>query len=138
MTRSKQIGTAGERAVADYATLNGFPTADRRVMYGKNDRGDILLSDQAIIEVKAGKAAQYASLKQIDDWLAESERERINADVPYVLLVIQHRGIGTGRVHLWDCWFSEKMSQAIIPGFCFKLMTDYETGLQLLKGKLNE
>lgn len=102
--RPKQIGTAGESAVVKVARANGFPLAERRALAGTADKGDILLDVGLIAEVKAGKAAKTASLGQIGKWIAETERERVNAQADAAILVVQRQGIGTANAHLWECW----------------------------------
>lgn len=102
----------------------------RRVtLAGNYDQGDIHLSTDtmvakdgsyavskrlSVIEVKSGKAAQEASHGQIDKWLAELVTEvgnARNAGLPVEdakhFLVVQRRGIGTGRPHLWDAYAVE-------------------------------
>ena len=103
MNRSKNIGTAAESAVVRVARASGFPQAERRALAGSADVGDVLLTAGLVAEVKAGEAAKTASLGQIDQWLAETERERRNAGADVALLVVQRRGIGTARAELWDC-----------------------------------
>jgi hypothetical protein len=102
--RSKAIGTRGETAVTRYAREHGFPLADRRPLKGINDEGDVLLTVGLIAEVKAGKSAQNASLGQVRAWLAETERERVNARADHAILVVQRRGHGPERVGEWECW----------------------------------
>jgi hypothetical protein len=109
MSRSKDIGTRGETAVIRYARDHGFPAADRRPLKGSLDEGDILLCHQAILEVKSGKTAQNASYNQKLAWLAETERERVNAATLLGALVVQRRGFGVGRVESWEFWWTERM-----------------------------
>lgn len=104
--RPKAIGTAGESAVVKVARANGFPLAERRALAGTADKGDILLAPGLIVEVKAGKAAKTASLGQVGKWLAETERERVNAQAAAAILVVQRQGVGTANAHLWECWLS--------------------------------
>lgn len=101
---SKAKGTAAESAVVRYARANGFPLADRLTLSGRYDRGDVLLCPGAILEVKAGKAAQTASYGQILAWLDEAERERVNAAADYAALVVQRQGYGLSRVEGWEFW----------------------------------
>ena len=102
--RPKAIGTRGETAVTRYAREHGFPLADRRPLKGTLDEGDVLLTVGLIAEVKSGKSAQNASLGQIRKWLAETERERVNAGAEHAILVVQRRGHGAERVGEWECW----------------------------------
>lgn len=107
VNRPKQKGTAAETSVLRYAQQNGFPFAERLTLSGAYDRGDIMLvpGPEVIIEVKAGKQAQYASKNQIDAWLDETETERVNARATIAMLVTQPRGIGNSRVRWWNAWF---------------------------------
>lgn len=95
---SKRIGTPFESALVKYAKENGFPWADRIPLSGALDRGDVSLCPGLIVECKAGNAAEHASDEQIRKWLAETERERVNANAAIGLLVTKRKGIGTARM----------------------------------------
>lgn len=103
--RPKAIGTAAEGAVVRAARAHGFPHAERVVLHGTLDQGDIRLTpgltDGVVIEVKGGQAAKTASDGQIDLWLAETERERINARAHHAILVTARAGIGAPNAHRW-------------------------------------
>lgn len=105
VNKPKQKGTAAETACKRYAQANGFPLADRLTLSGQYDRGDIQLTVGVIAEVKAGKQAQTASRAQIDAWLEETERERINANATVAILITQPRGVGINRPELWSTYF---------------------------------
>jgi len=101
--RPKAIGTQAESALVRYARANGFPNAERLVLHGAADQGDVRLCgrfddwgqyDTIIVEVKAGHAAEQASDAQIERWLAETERERVNAGAQEALLVTKRKGHG--------------------------------------------
>lgn len=102
--RPKQIGTRGETAVTNALRANGYPGAERRALAGALDLGDINVCPGVIAEVKWGKHAKTASMKQIDDWLDETERERRNDRADLALLVIQRNGIGVDRAELSRCF----------------------------------
>jgi hypothetical protein len=104
MSRSKDIGTRGESAVVRFARANGFPEAERQPPRGVNDQGDIVLCRGVIVEVKAGQEAKAASRNLIDAWWGETERERQLAGADVGVLVVQHRGYGTGRPEGWDAY----------------------------------
>lgn len=129
---SKQKGTAAETAVVRVAREHGFPLAERRALAGTADVGDVLLAPGLIVEVKAGKAAQTASLGQIGKWLAETERERVNANADAALLVTQRQGIGVAKAHLWEAWV---MSHHIYPddGWRDVLMLQLDRALHHLR-----
>lgn len=99
--RPRDIGTAAETAVVRYLRENGFPGAERRAMRGGNDAGDITGTPLVAWEVKAGQAAKNASDGQAAEWLAETERERVNARADIGVLVLARAGIGPANAGLW-------------------------------------
>lgn len=103
MTRSKDIGTRGETAVAKVAQASGFPYASRRTLKGSADEGDVQLDSRGrvIVEVKSGKAAEQASDSQIAKWLEETERERQNAGAERAFLVVKRAGKGERNAGQW-------------------------------------
>lgn len=103
VNKPKNIGTAAETAVVRAARTRGFPGADRLTLTGVLDRGDVGLAPGVIVEVKGGQAARAASDALIVKWLAETERERVNAGADVALLVTQRPGIGAPNAHRWAC-----------------------------------
>ena len=103
--RSKDIGTKAESAVVAAARRLGFPGAERRALAGVHDLGDILLAPGAIVEVKGGNAARTASDLDIERWLTETERERVNARADVAFLVVQRAGVGAPNAHRWHAYF---------------------------------
>jgi hypothetical protein len=103
--KPKAIGTRGETAVVGALRALGFPGAERRALAGALDLGDILISPGVIAEVKWGKHAKTASLKQVEQWWDETQREQHNARADLALLIIQRNGIGTNRASLSRCFF---------------------------------
>lgn len=99
--RPKNIGTAAETAVVRAARAHGFGLADRLALTGALDRGDIGLCPGVVVEVKGGQAAKTASDGQIEKWLAETERERLNAGADVAILVTARAGIGAPNAHRW-------------------------------------
>lgn len=104
MNRSKARGTAVETAVTRFAQGYGFPHADRRALAGSLDRGDVLLCPGVILECKGGATAETASDALIGSWLAETERERVNANAAVALLVCKRRAVGATRAGQWAAW----------------------------------
>jgi len=100
-TRPKDIGTRAESAIVRAARTRGFPGADRRTQTGRYDRGDILLCPGIIIEAKGGDMAKRASDTLIDDWLDETQTERMNAGAEVAFLVTQRAGHGPQNAHNW-------------------------------------
>jgi hypothetical protein len=100
---SKDKGTRAETAVLRYAQANGYPDAYRPALAGA-DLGDVhLVPGRLIAQVKAGKQAQAASLRDIDRWLADTDTQRREASATIGILIVQRRGLGLTRVELWDC-----------------------------------
>lgn len=105
MNRAKAIGTAAETAVVRAARSRGFPWADRYALHGRADIGDITLCPGVIVEVKGGQWAKNASDSLIDDWLTETERERINARADVGFLVVQRAAVGPANAQRWSAWW---------------------------------
>lgn len=101
MARPKDIGTAAETAVVRALRQHGWPHAERRALAGIHDLGDITGTPGICWEVKGGDAARNASDGQIADWLAETEKERVNAHADIGVLVIQRRSVGPANAHRW-------------------------------------
>lgn len=101
MNRPKKIGTAAETAVVRALRTLGFPHAERAALAGTNDRGDITGTPGICWEVKGGDAARTASDLLINTWVAETERERVNASADIGVLVVQRKGIGAANAHRW-------------------------------------
>lgn len=99
---SKEKGTKAESAVVQAAHTAGFMAAERLALAGAHDMGDVRLCGGVVIEVKAGKAAEQASAQLIEDWLQETEKERVNANADFGLLVTKRKGKGLDNAHLWD------------------------------------
>lgn len=104
--RSKQVGTKAESAVVRAAQTRGFFGAERRALRGRNDVGDVLLCPGVVIEVKGGDMARKASDALVAKWLAETERERINAGAEHAFLVVQRAGVGPRNAHHWHAYWT--------------------------------
>ena len=86
MSASKQKGTAAETAVVRWFQGHGWPRAERRALSGAYDMGDINLEPGIVVEVKNTKTITLA------EFVAETERERINANAEFGMCVIKKRG----------------------------------------------
>lgn len=104
---SKAKGTAAETAIVKYAQGLGFPFAERIPLHGNHDHGDIRLAPGLILEVKAGKSAQTASLGQVCRWMSEAMTEARNAHADAYGLIVQRQGIGLSRVGWWEAWLPD-------------------------------
>lgn len=106
VNKPRNIGTAAETAVVRYLVANGFPHAERRSLKGNLDQGDITGTPGICWEVKGGAAAKNASDGQVQAWLEETERERVNAGATIGILVLQRKGIGAINAGRW--WAIER------------------------------
>jgi hypothetical protein len=84
-----------------FLNANGFPEAERRVLHGAKDVGDILVCPGVIAEVKGGHAAEEASDNQLRLWCMETEIERLNAGAEHAFLVVKRKGFGSAKVGGW-------------------------------------
>lgn len=121
--RSKATGTATETAALG-AAREYFPHAERKVLHGAADQGDLWLlpsssRQQIVVEVKGGHSAEQASRNQISAWLHEAVTEAYNVrqswgPIPpdadpwndqwtcHGFLVTKRKGVGAANAHLWD------------------------------------
>jgi hypothetical protein len=74
--------------------------AERLVLRGAKDHGDVRVTKQVHIEVKSGKAAEDASAMQIGLWMIEAEVEGMHSGT-LCFLVTKKRAVGTTRVGQW-------------------------------------
>ena len=98
--RPRDIGTMTETAVVR-AIRPWFPHAERRALTGVLDQGDITGTPGVVWEVKGGAAAAAASDGQVALWLAETERERLNAGAAIGVLVMKRKGAGVKAAGRW-------------------------------------
>jgi hypothetical protein len=107
MSKAKAIGTRAETAVRNYLLSTGYTEleARRNVLSGTEDQGDIWLVDPEVgllvFELKGGDMAKKASHEQCVKWLAEAEREKVNAKANFGFLVTQRAGVGYPRAGEW-------------------------------------
>ena len=95
MNYYKAKGTFAETAVTKFLQENGWPQAERRILHGANDKGDILLTPEFMLEVKNQKTYQFT------EWMRETETERVNAGAKFGVLIVKPRGVGESRVGEW-------------------------------------
>lgn len=84
---SRAVGTSAERAVVDYLAEHGWPSAERRALCGRNDRGDVTGTPGLVWEIKAGQKLELLG------WLRETETERRRDEADYGILVVRGRGL---------------------------------------------
>lgn len=155
VNRPKQIGTAAESAVVSVAREHGFAAADRHVLTGGADQGDVWLlptgmSRQVVIEVKAGHTAERASMGLIEEWVGEAQREADAAargtTVAVGFLVAKRAGVGAGNAHRWWAYMTldtlDRMRSVEVWGTFAKefahdqiVRLEYGDVLELLRGE---
>ena len=101
-SKSKAKGTRFEREVADMLA-EYWPAADRRVLHGNRDQGDIANVPFWTLELKAEKAMRLA------EYMAEAEKEAENAKTPYFAAIVKRPRKGVEEAYvvfpLW-LWMS--------------------------------
>ena len=101
--RPKQIGTRGETTAARWFQANGFPGAERKVLKGRLDEGDLNICPGVVAEVKAVKLTTgFPADAQLAGWLAETEAEWKNSGADIAFLIVKRRG--TQDVGRWFCF----------------------------------
>lgn len=104
MGASKAKGTRAETALREWLNNNGWPAARRQALAGAKDTGDVWVSENMVVEVKAGRMAERASAAAIEQWMNEALVEASQAGTRFGILVKKRPGVGTNRIHLWDAF----------------------------------
>lgn len=123
--RSKAIGTKCETHIVRYLLAHGFDTGDedtkaqRIILHGGEDQGDIAVCRGVMLQSKGGHAAETASDAQVLEWLeaTETQRARRGADVAALITKRKAKGaaqVGTWWAHLpgWAYWHLAGLSGA--------------------------
>lgn len=88
--RSKQKGTAFESLITNHFKAVWDPRIERRTLNGALDKGDIagfrVGDDDFVLECKNHKAMN------IGGWVAEAEKERVNAQAVAAFVIHKRRG----------------------------------------------
>ena len=85
MSAAKRKGSTFEAQVVGYLQEHGFPQAERRVMGGSRDRGDVAGAPGWVLEVKAARALDLAAA------LSEAQREAAHAGTSKYAAVMKRR-----------------------------------------------
>lgn len=101
MSRSKDIGTWTETAVVRVLKESGWPDAERKVLHGAYDQGDITGIGPVCVEVKGGRAAENASEGQVLAWMADLDTECFNKAADIGVLVMKRKGVGRANAERW-------------------------------------
>jgi hypothetical protein len=112
VSRSKDIGTRAETAVARYLQTHGWPAVERRQLTGRYDKGDITGTPGVCWEVKVSGRPVYD--KQLDGWMTETEVERRNASADVGVLVVRRKGVAEHNAGHW--WAYLPVSAVVMLG----------------------
>ena len=85
MSAARRKGSRFERDVVDYLAEHGFPGAERRVMGGTRDRGDIAGVDGWVLECKATRELDVSGA------LNEAKLEARHAGVADYAAILKRR-----------------------------------------------
>ena len=94
MNKSRAKGTAFASAVAKFFTLWGFTFAERRALFGRFDRGDIVGVPDLVIECKAEQRIDLAG------YMDEVVKEIENAGAKWGVAIIKRRNASIGRAYV--------------------------------------
>jgi Holliday junction resolvase len=92
-SKSKQKGTRFEREVCEFLVAAGFPGADRGVLRGSRDRGDVIGVPGWVLELKATRELDLAGA------VDEARVEAINANTLMYAAVIKRRRRSIGEAY---------------------------------------
>jgi hypothetical protein len=105
--KSGAIGSWTERGIVLYLRPNGFGGADgvgraeRIVLNGIHDEGDIGVCPGVMIQSKGGHAAEQASDALIAEWLEATEKQRQARGADVAALVTKRKGKGRASAGQW-------------------------------------
>lgn len=116
MKRSpKQRGTEAEVMARSFLADDGWTDCERIVQHGVHDQGDLLVcrNPRIIAEVKGGAQAEAASHTVIGQWLADADREAVNAGADLGVLIVRRF---RRPVELWDAVMAANDWMLILSG----------------------
>ena len=104
---SRDKGTRAESATVGYLFTRGI-TSTRAPQHGNQDRGDVWAHPTAhgyrlMIEVKAGEQAANPSMRQVQEWQAETDAEAARVpDCDAAVLLLKRKGSADPAT--WPAW----------------------------------
>lgn len=115
MSKETRVGNEFAQDTVDYLSdVLGDKRIERRVLHGKNDRGDIagiyINGKRTVIECKCCKRMELST------WIEEAEIEKANDDAEFAVVV--HKRRGCGKKHFCDNYVTMRLETlaAIIAG----------------------
>lgn len=117
VNKPKKIGTEAETGVLK-KILPYFPTAERLVLHGDRDQGDIAHCGDFIFEVKGGAQAKQFGDGQLAKWMEEAQKEAGHRGVRFGVLVTARAGFSAREnAHRWWAWLRIEDFAEIAGGF---------------------
>jgi len=107
-------GPLAEAQVVQCLQEHGWPYAERRVMGGRHDRGDVSGIAGVVIEVK-----DHAKM-QLAEWIGEAEREAMNGHAVGELMdlgIVVHKRRGKGNPLDWYASMSVRTLLALLTAY---------------------
>lgn len=86
------MGTSHETAIKDWLRKNGWPYAERKVLSGSADEGDLRLSERVPFVIEAKTAKSTTDRASLGTFVNELEAEVKNAGVELGAVVFKRRG----------------------------------------------
>lgn len=88
----RNLGTRYETSIKDWLRDNGWPYADRKVLEGSEDKGDIRLSERVPFVIEAKTAKSTTDRASLGTFVKELEVEVKNANAECGAVVFKRKG----------------------------------------------
>ena len=88
----KSLGTGHETAIKMWLREHGWPFADRKVLAGANDEGDLRLSERIPFVIEAKTAKSTTDRASLGTFVKELEAEVKNANAEAGAVVFKKKG----------------------------------------------
>lgn len=92
MSKMKAMGTSHETSIKSWLRSNGWPYADRKVLSGANDEGDLRLSERIPFVIEAKTAKSTTDRASLGTFVKELKVEVENASADGGAVVFKKKG----------------------------------------------
>lgn len=111
--KPKDKGTKAESDVVAWAKKYGYYRAERLVLHGSADVGDVRLAEGVMVQVKDGYTDRKEPTDyQVGQWLAEVDKQRKAGDWDIALLV--HKRFGKSDPDNWRWYLTGETYESLI------------------------
>lgn len=90
--RMRSLGTKNETAIKEWLRNNGWPYADRKVLAGAADEGDLRLSERIPFVIEAKTAKSTTDRASLGTFVKELEAEVKNAEAECGAVIFKRKG----------------------------------------------